>query len=99
MLYTKILVNDLKDQDRLFDITDRLSNGYFEEPARIAAAQLSQLFRKVIPEYLLPEWRFANDMSALPFLENLTDFLTAKGILTPPKDGIGAEGCWMCVSK
>lgn len=99
MLYTKILVNDLKDQDRLFDITDRLSNGYFEEPARIAAAQLSQLFRKVIPEYLLSEWRFANDMSALPFLENLTDFLTAKGILTPPKDGIGAEGCWMGVSK
>ena len=99
MLYTKILVNDMKDQHRLFAITDRLSHGYFEEPARIAAGKLSELFRREIPEHLLAEWRFANQLSSLPLMENLTEFLIGKGLLTPPADGIGAEGCWMGVAR
>ncbi len=99
MLYTKILVNDMKDRDRLFAITNRLSEGYFEEPARVIAGKLSELFRKEVPEHLLAEWRFANDLSSLPLMETLTEFLIEKGLLTPPADGIGAEGCWMSVAK
>lgn len=99
MLYTKILVNDVKDVERIFDITNRLSTGYFDEPSQIIAGKLSELFRKTIPEHLLGEWRFANQLSALPIMESLTDFLIEKGLLIPPADGIGAEGCWMGVAK
>ena len=27
------------------------------------------------------------------------EYLIEKGVLTPPEDGIGAEGCWMSVEK
>lgn len=35
----------------------------------------------------------------MPILDAVVECLIEKGILTPPEDGIGAEGCWMGVKK
>lgn len=99
MLYTKILVNTVQDKDRLFDISRGLRNGYFEEEAALVAEKLAALIRKSVPDYLLGEWRYANDLANLPVIDSLVEALIEKGILIPPEDGIGAEGCWMAVEK
>jgi len=99
MLYTKILVNALSDRSRLFDISNALQNGYFDADAEIVAAKVAELIKKSVPDYLLGEWRFANNLANLPILDAVVECLIEKGVLTPPEDGIGAEGCWMSVEK
>lgn len=99
MLYTKILVNALSDRDRLFDISNALQNGYFDADAEIVAAKVAELIKKSVPDYLLGEWRLANNLANLPILDSVVECLIEKGVLTPPEDGIGAEGCWMSVEK
>ncbi len=99
MLYTKILVNALSDRDRLFDISNALQNGYFEADAEIVAAKVAELIKKSVPDHLLGEWRLANNLASMPILDAVVECLIEKGVLTPPEDGIGAEGCWMSVEK
>ena len=99
MLYTKILVNALSDRDRLFDISNALQNGYFDADAEIVAAKVTDLIKKSVPDYLLGEWRLANNLASMPILDAVVECLIEKGVLTPPEDGIGAEGCWMSVEK
>ena len=99
MLYTKILVNDMKDMDRLFDISHKLSEGYFEAEAQVVAEKISGLITSIVPGYLLGDWRLANRLANMPVLDLLTEILIEKGILIPPEDGIGSEGCWMSVAK
>ena len=99
MLYTKILVNALSDRDRLFDISKSLQNGYFDADAEIVAAKVAELIKKSVPDYLLGEWRLANNLASMPILDAVVECLIEKGVLTPPEDGIGAEGCWMSVEK
>jgi len=99
MLYTKILVNALSDRNRLFDISNALQNGYFDDDAEIVAAKVAELIKKYVPDYLLGEWRLANNLASMPILDAVVECLIKKGILTPPEDGIGAEGCWMSVEK
>lgn len=98
-LYTKILVNSMEDNDRLFGVSVKLRNGYFQEEAELIAEKIADLIRRTIPEYLLGEWRFANDLASYPIFDNVVEELIRNGILTPPKDGVGAEGCWMSVMK
>lgn len=107
-LYTKILVSRLKDRDGsydisfddgLFDISFGLYSGYFEEDARAAAGKLAALIRSAVPDYLLGEWRLAVRLAGAPVLDSVIEFMIGKGLLTPPQDGVGAEGCWMSVSK
>lgn len=97
-LYTKILVNNINDDSKLFDISNRLSKEFFEE-AQCAANNLSALIKKAVPDYLLGEWKYANLLASLPVLDSVVENLIEKGILTPPNDGIGAEGCWMSISE
>ena len=99
MLYTKILVNTLSDCSRLFDISNALQNGYFDDDAEIVANKLAALIKKAVPDHLLGEWRFANQLANLPIYDAVIECLIDKGMLTPPEDGIGAEGCWMSVEK
>ena len=104
MLYTKILVNALTDNCKLlekdlFKISNGLKNGYFDADAEIVAEELATLIKKSIPEYLYGEWRFANILANSPVLDAVVECLIEKGVLTPPEDGIGAEGCWMSVEK
>ena len=42
---------------------------------------------------------FANVLANAPVLDAVVECLIEKGILIPPEDGIGAEGCWMSVEK
>lgn len=99
MLYTKILVSSMQDMDRLFDISKGLRKGFFEEEAQIVAEKVTALIKKAVPEYLLGEWWLANSLANMPVLDAVVEVLIEKGILTPPEDGIGAEGCWMSVMK
>ncbi len=99
ILYTKILVNAFSDGDRLFDISNALRNGYFDRDAEIVAAKVAELIKKSVPDYLLGEWRLANDLASMPILDAVVEYLIEKGVLTPPEDGVGAEGCWMAVGK
>ena len=99
MLYTKILVCTVADREKLFDTSSGLQNGYFNADAELVAEKIAQLIKKSIPEYLYGEWRLANVLANLPVLDAVVECLIEKGVLTPPEDGIGAEGCWMCVKK
>lgn len=99
VLYTKILVNDVSDSGHLFEISNELTKGYFDAPAEKAAADIAKLIYENVPEHLLGEWQFANNLAGMPILDSLADILIDKEILIPPKDGIGAEGCWMSVKQ
>ena len=98
MLYTKILVCDGKDAGSLYDISKKLREN-FAEDADGVAAKIAALIRRAVPEHLLGEWRRANTLAGMPVTDALVEALIEKGILTSPKDGIGAEGCWMSVEK
>ena len=54
-LYTKILVCEKRDYDRLFHITDGLCRGHLRECAMAAAEKLSRLISRFVPGYLLGE--------------------------------------------
>lgn len=99
MLYTKILVCSLSDRDNLFRISNNLQNGYFNADAEIVAAKVAELIKKSVPEYLHGEWKLANTLANMPILDAVVEVLIEKGVLTPPENGIGAEGCWMSVMK
>ena len=104
MLYTKILVNALTDnytllEKDLFKISNGLREGYFDTDAEIVAEKIADLIKKSIPDYLYGEWRFANILAGLPILDAVVECLIEKGVLTPPENGIGAEGCWVSVQK
>lgn len=98
-LYTKILVHDKKDGSRLFSTTIKLENGYFDGAAESIAKEIAALIKDSLPDYLIGEWRYANRLAGLPMWDALVEALIARGILTPPENGIGAEGCWMGVEK
>ena len=99
MLYTKILVLEQKDKAKLYEIADKLAHGYFEAEAESIAEKIAALIRKNIPDHLIGEWYFANDLASLPAADAVIEALIERGVLTPPKDGVGAEGCWMFVTK
>ena len=99
MLYTKILVSNVFDSEKLFSISNGLRDGYFNENAEIVAEKIAELIKKSIPDYLWGEWKYANSLANMPILDAVVECLIEKGVLTPPDNGIGAEGCWMIVEK
>ena len=99
MLYTKILACALSDRSKLFDISNSLQNGYFDEDSKMVSEKIASLIKKSVPNYLLGEWRLANSLAGMPVLDAVVECLIEKGVLTPPENGIGAEGCWMSVEK
>lgn len=99
ILYTKVLVNSMESNDKLFEISSRLNEGYFEEEAQLVAEKLVKIIKKNVPYYLLDEWRFVNTLASLPVFDSVVDVLVEKGVLVPPENGFGAEGCWLSVMK
>lgn len=99
ILYTKILINNVSDSNHLFEISGELAKGYFDASAEKVAVDIAKLISDHVPEHLLGEWQYVNDLADMPILDSLVDILIDKGMLIPPKDGIGAEGCWMSVGN
>ena len=99
MLYTKILVSEVDTQEELFKLSCNLKNEYFDAEAEAVAEKLAKLIKASIPEYLWGEWEHANTLANMPVLESVVECLIEKGVLTPPENGVGAEGCWMSVRK
>ena len=98
-LYTKILVCSIESSQRLFSVSDQLNGALFEDSAKAIAEKIASLIRKTVQKHLLGEWRYANTLASMPFFNAIVEAFIEKGLLTPPENGIGAEGCWMCVSK
>lgn len=97
ILYTKILVSNISDSKHLYEISCELEKDYLNASADSVAADIAKLIYENVPEHLLGEWQFVNDLANMPVLDSLVDLFIDKGILIQPKDGIGAEGCWMSV--
>lgn len=97
MLYTKLLVGAAADSGGPFAVTKQLQNGYFDAAAEQTAEQLAGFIRRTLPAHLLCEWEQANMLAGLPLFTALVESLIERGLLTPPKDGLGAEGCWLAV--
>lgn len=97
MLFTKLLTNRVADEQKLFAVTEKLKHGYPADTVTSIADQIAELIRSTVPEYLLEDWRFVNHLASAPLLDLIVEELIQEGVLTPPKDGIGAEGCWMMI--
>lgn len=97
MLYTKILVIDMKDKHHLFSLSNDLSENLFESEAEEAAERIAGLIHRTVPDYLISEWWSVVDIARMPMVHSITEALVERRILIPPEDGIGAEGCWMSV--
>ena len=98
-LYTKILVSHWNEYKNLFRIAESLDGDCFEQVTAVIAEKIAKLLKKEIPEHLLNEWEFANLLAALPLVDGVAEHLITKGVLIPPPNGIGAEGCWMSIEK
>lgn len=97
-LYTKILTMRLEDMRAWNSLDADLAERFGEEIEAIAA-EIATLIRQALPEHLLPEYRLANALAGQPVLDTLVESLIKRGILTPPEDGLGAEGCYMFLQK
>ena len=42
---------------------------------------------------------YLNDLASMPVLDTVVEELIEKGFLTPPENGLGAEGCWVSVER
>ncbi len=103
-LYTRILVCKLKDgvdsyrRSVFYDATNRLFEGGFDKEASKVAERIADLLHKNIPQHLLGDYREAAFLVSLQMPDQLLGSLVEQGVLAPPKDGVGAEGCWIFVS-
>lgn len=99
VLYTKILIHDMRDNGRFFDISNELINSFGEAEAEAAAEKIAKLTKKALPDHLMGEWKYVNHLAGEPLLDLMVEELIKKGIITAPEDGVGAEGCWGMVRK
>lgn len=98
ILYTQILVYDAEQREEIYKLTYDIGKK-FENVAREIAAEIRLLMKKGIPDYLLNEYKYVNQVAAIPLVDAIVEALVEKGYLEVPENGIGAEGCWMYVKK
>lgn len=97
-LYTKFLCEPMDEENS----PTKANMGLFAEIAPICheiAEELSALLRRIIPAHLLGEYPFANMLAGIPVNDSIIETLIAKGLLTAPENGVGAEGMWMQIEK
>ena len=99
MLYTKILVSSWKERSSVFEFSWNFPEQCFEAEAERVAEKIAGFIKKTVPKHLFTEWDYVNTLADLPTIDALVEILIEKGLLVPPEDGIGAEGCWMFVEE
>ena len=97
VLYTKFLVNKEQDSHALFDTTELLYPLMPAEAVNEVAGKIAEFVRQNVPKHLIGDYRFVNNLASMPVLDTLVEALIDQKILTPPENGIGAEGIWMSV--
>jgi len=98
MLYTKIPVHRMENDETFFSMNSNAAAG-FQPYARQLAEKLAVYIRQILPTHLMPEYSFANDLFSTTILDSVMASLIRQGILIPPENGIGAEGCWISVEQ
>lgn len=99
MLYTKFLVANNEDTGKLFDVSDLIFPSIPEEAVDEIASKTADFINKHLPKHLMGEMELVITLAMLPVLDTLVEALIERGILTPPENGIGAEGIWMAVKR
>ena len=101
MLYTKFLCEPMGESmtGNTTNVDHRPLTADIVPICREIAEELSVLLRKILPAHLLGEYRFANILAGIPLDDSLIETLIAKGLLTAPENGVGAEGMWMQIEK
>jgi len=97
-LYTKIVTYREEDSDRILAFADNFARALQNEWFDIAS-EIASFIKKAIPEHLIAEYRYVNDIAALPLFTKLTEALLEYRLLKLPERELGAEGCWMTVKK
>lgn len=98
MLYTKILVMDEKDRERVY-LLDHPLRERLQPLAEQVAEQTAAWLRKSLPEHLLPEYPKVSTLASAGVFDAVFHHLLDCGLLELPENGLGAEGCWMTVEK
>lgn len=97
-LYTKILVTEGEYDSSERAISYRFGDELAAEAEQIAT-EVASFIRKNLPAHLLEDYWLVNDLASLTLVDTLIDALVEKGLMTPPENGIGAEGVWINVTK
>ena len=98
ILRTKILAMTMENRKRAFDLNSGLEE-YYRETAEQIAGEIADLFYKTVPEHLYGDYPYFHKIAEMPVLDTLVEFLIEKGLLIPPENGVGAEGCWVSVDE
>lgn len=51
-----------------YEVSERLSRGYFEEEAQEVAGRIAALVKKAVPKHLLGEWWFSSALAGMPLV-------------------------------
>ena len=97
-LYTKFLVTEGAYGDGARAVSNRFGDELAAEAEQVAA-EIAAFIRKNIPAHLLEDYRLVNYLSESLLIGTLIDALIEEGLMTPPENGVGAEGIWMNVTK
>lgn len=97
-LYTKFLVCEKKDAEKLFTVSIKFGRELSAEAEQVAEG-IASFIRQNIPAHLQDDYWLVNILANLPVFEMLMEALIEKGLLTPPENGVGAEGVSMIVTK
>ena len=95
-LYTKILAFTPEQYKAYSGIVNAVC---FDDVAKDIATALADALLRILPKRLLSEWKIAATLAASACTDALETSLVVGGILTPPENGVGAEGCCMIVTE
>lgn len=97
-LYTKILVMERKDAERVYLIDHDLRE-QIRPIAEEVAEQTAAWLRSVLPEHQLADYLKFTSLASSGVPTAVLADLCQHCLLEIPEGGLGAEGCWMTVEK
>ena len=99
LLEPKIVVIERKDQMEFEEIAHHLQDDLQDVKDKIAE-ELAVFMKKHIPDHLLNEYHFYNQLIAAPrVFSEVVEACIQEGVLSEPQDQLGAEGVLMIVKK